>query len=335
MIAFIAVTLNTAAQKMTAPDSAKYLLDTTIRIMQKKAFNADQVNWDALKKELFRKVEKINSVKEAGFAFTRLFDELKDVHGIFYYSDSFFRSNNKPRNEGKINETTYEELKKGSRIISKMLAGNIAFINIPFISQQDTASVIKIANRINDSIVQLLKQDAKGLIIDLRLNQGGNVYPMIAGLHSVFNDGKVSGLYSYEFKDKDTPTYFYKDSLICEYYHININRPWKHSNIPVAVLIGPSTASAGEGTAAALTFRDRSMLIGEESMGLTTANDGFIVMQPDIGFNLSVGVIKDGNGNKLTDAIKPGIIVNGGDNFVNLEEDTKVIAAKEWISNNL
>lgn len=320
------------AQTKTPADSIRYLLDTTISIMRHKALYAGDVKWESLAKELKAQTANLSSVKEAGFAFSRLYDALKDIHGAFYYKDTVFRGSGKVKNVDKINEATRNELQKGPRLVALMLRNGIAYVRIPFVSIQDTAGVVKFANRLNDSVLRLLKKNPKGLIIDLRLNQGGNMYPMIAGLRSLYNEGVVSESYTYEHGDKNGDDIrFRNDSLLCPYYQIRLRDYQDYSNTKVAVLIGPSTASAGECTAASLTYRAPSVLIGEESMGLTNGNDGFL-LSPDIGFNLAVGVLKNGKGKRLDEVIRPDIWVKGGDDFSDPEKDLKVIRAKKWIT---
>ncbi|HSK13563.1 MAG TPA: S41 family peptidase [Phnomibacter sp.] len=323
--------LPTFSQPRNAADSVHFLLDTTIHIMKRKALYADRVKWESLREELQLATASVTAVKEAAFAFTRLYDELNDAHGAFFYADTVFRSQLKIKNIDKINEATNQELRKGPKLIAQMLPGNFAFIRIPFVAAQDTASVIAFSNRLNDSVVNLLQHKPKGLIIDLRLNQGGNMYPMIAGLRSLYAEGKVSDAYSYEWGDEPQDSvYFRNDSLISGYYKIPIHNYRDHRHTPVAVLIGPSTASAGECVAASLTFRQGTVLMGEESMGLTNGNDGFM-LAPGIGFNLAVGVLKNGKGERLYEVIQPDIWVPGGDNFEDLMRDAKVKAAMEWM----
>jgi carboxyl-terminal processing protease len=319
-----------SSQLLTAKDSVHFLLDTTISIMQRKALNADKVDWPRLRQELKEQTMRVKTVAEAGFAFTKLYNELSDVHGAFFYKDTMFRSTGKIRNLHKINAVTETELKKGPKIIAEMVDADVAFLRIPVIVDQDSASVDEIANRINDSIMLMMKRNPKGIIIDLRLNQGGNMFPMIAGLRSLFKEGIVSDSYSHVVKEGEGKVFFRNDSLITDYYKIKINSFADYSGLPVAVLIGPSTASAGECTAASLTFRNNTILIGEESMGLTSGNDGFELM-PSAGFNLAVSVLKNGHGKILYDCIKPDIEVEGGDNFQLLSEDEKVKVAVMWI----
>lgn len=154
------------------------------------------------------KTAHVSTVKQAGFAFTRLYDELKNAHGAFFYKDTMFRGSGKIKNIDKINEVTNKELQKGPKLIVSMLSNGIAYIRIPFVSVQDTTGVIKFANRLNDSIISLMKRNPKGLIVDLRLNQGGNMYPMIAGLRSLYKEGSISESYTYEFKDKNETLLF-------------------------------------------------------------------------------------------------------------------------------
>ncbi|WP_255460458.1 S41 family peptidase [Lacibacter sediminis] len=319
-----------SSQLLTAKDSVHFLLDTTIGIMQQKALNAHKVDWSGLKKELKEQTANVKTVAEGGFVFTKLYNELSDVHGAFFYKDTMFRSTGKIRNLHKINAVTEAELVKGPKIVAQMITPDIAFLRIPVIVAQDTASVDKIANRINDSIMLMMKRNPKGIIIDLRLNQGGNMFPMIAGLRSLFKEGIVSDSYSHTVKEGEGKVFFRNDSLITGYYKIKINSFTDYSDLPVAVLIGPSTASAGECTAAALTFRNNTILIGEESMGLTSGNEGFELL-PSAGFNLAVSVLKDGQGKILYDCIKPDIEVEGGDNFQLLSKDEKVKTAVMWI----
>ena len=159
------------------------------------------MDWEKIQSELHEQTKSVNSVKEAAFAFTRLFDELKDVHGVFYYTDTFFKSTVDPRNLHLINEVTMKEVSKGPRVVSQMING-IAYLRIPVVIAQDTAGVVKMANRLNDSLVHMLKSKPGGVIIDLRLNQGGNTYPMVAGLHSLFDEGPVTGGWTFEMKDQ-------------------------------------------------------------------------------------------------------------------------------------
>lgn len=54
-IIFISFALISKAQLKSAVDSVYYLLDTTMHIMQRKALNADQVDWAGLSSELKKK----------------------------------------------------------------------------------------------------------------------------------------------------------------------------------------------------------------------------------------------------------------------------------------
>jgi hypothetical protein len=55
---------------------------------------------------------------------------------------------------------------------------------------------------------------------------------------------------------------------------------------------------------------------------------------PDVGFNLAVGVLKNGKGQRMDEVIVPDIAVEGGDNYTSLLEDKKVMQAIAWIQKN-
>ncbi|MDE1190860.1 MAG: hypothetical protein PW786_01770 [Arachidicoccus sp.] len=48
-------------------------------------------------------------------------------------------------------------------------------------------------------------------------------------------------------------------------------------------------------------------------------------------FVLSSAYVSDRNGNIYKDGITPEVEITGGDNFDNLEKDSKVIAALKWL----
>jgi hypothetical protein len=57
-----------------------------------------------------------------------------------------------------------------------------------------------------------------------------------------------------------------------------------------------------------------------------------MIVEPNIGMNLAVGVLLNGKGKRLYDPIEPDMPVSGGDNFNDLLQDQKVMAAIKWIT---
>ena len=49
----------------------------------------------------------------------------------------------------------------------------------------------KKSQSLNDSLCSLLDKNVVGIILDLRLNGGGAMYPMMLGLEQLLHDGKI------------------------------------------------------------------------------------------------------------------------------------------------
>ncbi|WP_222537163.1 S41 family peptidase [Pedobacter polysacchareus] len=171
-----------------------------------------------------------------------------------------------------------------------------------------------ICSSIKQAIANIHTKKIKGWIIDLRVNTGGNMYPMIAGLTDFLGTGKVGG--------------FYVDSIQVspvKYEGYPIKK-----DLPIAVLISGYTASSGEMTAITTIGRKNAVLIGEPSAGYTTTNLGF-ELNAYSGLNLAVDYATDRKGRVYPKNITPDHLVKDGDHFEKLTEDKKVQEAILWL----
>ncbi|HWD86900.1 MAG TPA: S41 family peptidase [Mucilaginibacter sp.] len=190
----------------------------------------------------------------------------------------------------------------------------------------------KYAQAIKDSICSIYSKKIKGWIIDLRLNPGGNMWPMLGGIGLIIGDGKVGSFVNskgemehiWSIKGGDA----YNDT---NRFTFSICRcASKHKNLKVAVLIGPLTQSSGEAIAIALEGRPDTKFFGENTGGYTTAN-----LTHELMYNFSLLVASfieaDRHKNLYRHMVKPDILLEGGDNFIELNKDTKVITALNWL----
>ncbi|MCG4254186.1 S41 family peptidase [Acetobacter senegalensis] len=109
---------------------------------------------------------------------------------------------------------------------------------------------------------------AKGWVLDLRKDQGGNMWPMLAGLKPFLGDAPL-GYFVTISGEKSRP---WKETLPID--HQDMVQP-DLSTIPVAVLIGPHTASSGEAVAIAFKGRPNTRFFGTPTTGLTSSNRTF------------------------------------------------------------
>ncbi|MFA5106916.1 MAG: S41 family peptidase [Patescibacteria group bacterium] len=137
-----------------------------------------------------------------------------------------------------------------SSVTSKMLEGNIAYISLADFSQ-DTAS--EFSKAVND----LLLQEPKGLVLDLRNNPGGYLDQAVA----------VAG----EFINNDT--------VVIEQFSNGQKRVHKSDgqsrlkDLSTVVLIDGGSASAAEILAGALQDYKAATLVGEQTFGKGSVQD--------------------------------------------------------------
>ncbi|MBO9557561.1 MAG: hypothetical protein J7515_03115 [Caulobacter sp.] len=111
-----------------------------------------------------------------------------------------------------------------------------------------------------------------GWIIDLRSNLGGNMWPMVAGLRPLVLPAPFGWFVAGD--GARTPWTFDRPNSTMGG---KPPAPGKARGEPVAVLLGPQTASSGEMVAVALSGRPETRSFGAATAGLTTANSPFLL----------------------------------------------------------
>lgn len=177
-------------------DEVKFLIDTSISIMKNNAVNSNSVNWDNLTKSVLTKAKDINSPYELGSVMRYLYKSINDFHGAFFYKDSMFQWR---RNETKVSDSIMNEWKKGVQSITLVLDKNVGYLRIPSMPVATQEDFNTKAQKLNDSLCSLLKRKIKGIILDLRLNGGGAMHPMILGVEQLLTQGHVG---SFQTKKK-------------------------------------------------------------------------------------------------------------------------------------
>jgi carboxyl-terminal processing protease len=183
--------------------------------------------------------------------------------------------------------------------------------------------------RMYDEIMKLNSSyEIKGWIIDLRFNSGGNVFPMLAALYHFLGDHTLYNCLDLDSEIKSQV--FLKNGVIHDTEDstnrstINPSSP-PNEIVPIAMITGILTASAGE--LIAISFRGRSNIItiGEPTAGFTSANS-LTPLPFDTKVTLTTSLMYDRNYQHST-IITPDISIVKEANFENLTQDANVIAA--------
>jgi len=334
LIIILASSISVKAQSdaATMPDSVKHFLDTVVNIIHKEALNRDSVNWALLTKEVYEKAANANKLQDVIPAIQYIFDQLHDNHGAIIYKHVQFGSHKTKPSYSKELMEQIKTIGMPPKLKVKILENNYGYILIPSINSTNVQENSKYAQEIKDSIYSISSKKLKGWIIDLRLNPGGNMYPMIGGIGAIIGDGKAGTFINnnkqilnvWSIKNGDV----YVDTTHST-YTINRNNI-NYKGTKIAVLIGPITQSAGEATAISMKGRPNTRFFGENTGGFTTGNITH-ALKDNISLLVAASIETDRNNNVYRTMVTPDVLIYGGDNFLDLNNDKKIEAALSWL----
>ncbi len=272
-----------------------------------------------IKKEVYKKAEGSVLTSDTYPAIQLARSLIKEEHG-FFLSPSQIKTFEKE--EYPIKPPIYRLLEK-----------NVAYLSLfrlPAISDeadQEYNKQVQTAIRVLDS------SDVDKWIIDLRENEGGNMWPMLLGL-GPFLDKECIGFFVRNNGEKIP--WKYKKNVVKQgnYCCLTSSLPlYQLKKIPkIAVLIGNKTASSGEAVAVAFSGQKNVRFFGQETSGFANGtypfflSDGACLLLPVMLFSNRLGQIFYAN-------IVPDEIIKANEE-TNLLEDPTMEAAIDWLCNS-
>jgi hypothetical protein len=316
-------------------DSVKNYIDSALYLMQTKSLNGKHLNWNLIRDSAISKATEARSYKEAFPAIAYAFRQLKDYHGVVAGADTFYRYPPPVNFDEILSPGIKKEFLKGPKITTAFLAGSIAYLRIPGMNVTRQEDMDDRANKLRDSLCMLLKRNPKSIIIDLRMNTGGNSAPMLSGIGPLFNIPLLG--YGVDRDGNFLGAVRLKEGVLLdenENKMVNVkNNCVTNKAVPIAVLIGPSTVSSGEILAAYLKQQANVKLFGEPTPGFCNATEGFPFMNGKGYLLLSVNRIADARKHVYQEMlVRPDITIKSEDNYDNLIADPTVKAALKWLS---
>jgi len=215
----------------------------------------------------------------------------------------------------------------------RRLAGEIGYIEL-FGNYQSSGSERTYVTEANAVLERVDRSGTCGWIVDLRRNMGGNYMPMVVGVTPLLGEGPILSWIS---PNGDRRIVALREgrvfdngqdvsgALVQGSVH-ELSRPTP----PVAVLIGPQTASSGEATTLAFVGRPDTRLFGEITGGYTTANSGYLLFDGSIVL-LAQAAMADRHGNTAIGGIEPDEIVRTDWTIYGTADDPVIQAATEWL----
>lgn len=324
--------LSFAQQPLTGADSARKLIDTVLSYAKKNSIYRGNIDLNKLTDSVLARSKDAKSVTEAMPAVSLMYQMLGDFHGMALYNGKTYKWNT---THIKVDRELYKELlakyKKNKQTIeTRMLEKGYGYILIPGNNPTKQGETQMIAAQIQDSLAKLNPARLKGVIIDLRLNTGGNMWPMILGVGNLVSKGKL-GSFIYPDASKNESwlvkdTSIYSDTIkVCSVKALGKVNP----KIKIAVLTSPYTASSGEATAITFKGQKNACIIGDTTAGYTTANESFSMY--GVEFIMAQAAEADRNGKIYYKNVPPDKEVIAGDDFDDFSKDQKIITALKWM----
>lgn len=286
--------------------AAAAMLEAAIGIVRQHALHADRITWSTLEPELRAMVGPTGSAADAYPAIRRLLAALGDHHSHLLPA---------ARVEAFDNAGSASSPPKVEPI-----PGQLGYIDMPgYEGMQPTARRAFVIGVV-DGITRVEPQARCGWVVDLRHNPGGSMLPMLAGLRPLLGDGVLGG-----FRDAQG-----KVSAFHAASPLDPDLPGGPAleKAPVAVLLGPRTASSGEVVAIAFRGRPGTRSFGQPTAGLSTGNSSFRLPDGSRIF-LTTAVDVDRAGHTYGDRVAPDQPVAAPDSA---QGDPTLDAARAWLT---
>lgn len=143
----------------------------------------------------------------------------------------------------------------------ELLENDIAVIKLPAFSGNKEEGA-KYANTVLETVSETLQ----GVVIDLRGNRGGNMYPMIAAVHRFLPDDVIL-----KFSSRQRPMSVYTDFVMRS---VGIEKQ-SQIHCPVALLTDEWTASSGEAVLICFRGLENTRTFGSPTAGYCSCNQPF------------------------------------------------------------
>ena len=288
------------------------------KIIKEKSLFSDSLNWNQISEELLALPLGKNDSASHKIALEYFIKKLRNVgdkHSLFLTQTS-------------INSYTYKDL-EDKQPESKYLGNGIGFLKIPKCMTFSNTKDREFANSIRFQIKKLdTENEIIGWVVDLRNNGGGNMWPMVAGLNALVQDGIVG--YTVGTPNRKEKEWKTENGKINYSNELTDTYKIKTLNTKIAVLIDSMTGSSGEMTAITFIGLSNVKLFGQPSAGYTTANSTFY-LSDGTQLYLATNFVADRKHKSYPDKIIPDVIINRATTFSN---DETLEYSRKWILQN-
>lgn len=243
---------------------AKAYVNEILVIMRNNAVTRYVVDWGKLETEVNQLAANAKSIRDTYPAITRSLELIGTNHSFLNSSSGTL-----------ITYPSTLTCTQNFEIDIPNVAG-IGYIRVDSYTSNNTESKIEFATNIQAEIAQQESQGVTAWVVDLRNNQGGNMWPMIAGLGPLF-DNSLLGYFA-DADENFTPWGYESGQSILDgnpIVTVNSHYTLMNPSPKIAVLSSQRVASSGEATLIAFKKQYNVRFFGTDTCGLSTANSSF------------------------------------------------------------
>lgn len=340
----LAVSLLAASEAASAQVDPSTEIEQAIATTREMAFSADQVDWSVLEPEVRAAAIEAKDLIDLLGALEILVEGLGDGH-------SFVNASAEDRSEFRRRFGRHFDAMRPTKTITSQFISRrlpearrlklpsletVHLVTVPMI-QGGGEQAVAYAQTLFANVAEG-GDDSCGYIVDLRGNQGGNVWPMVVGLTPLLGENWRS--FEVDADGKTTSAGYLKNGAAIagegDYEGQTIVRlgDWRSlprlATVPVAVLIDDAVGSSGEGVAVAFRGRPETRFFGEKTYGVASSNEGFMVADR-INVVVTTAMMADRHGRLYPDGILPDTLVQAGAGSLVDPDDAVVESAKIWL----
>jgi carboxyl-terminal processing protease len=274
----LSVAQTSTTSKVTMSDEASTYLQTALDQMREHSINSDAIDWEMVEESAFRFAREAETSADTYPTIIWALGMLGDDHSVFLQPSE-----------------------------AESFTTEAAFIDPVVDTIDDRYGYVSVGRYLGDigdqadlyakalgEAIETVDPGVCGWVVDLKTDDGGNMWPMVAGLAPLLGEGTVG---SFTYPDGLVETWRIEDGTTWwgDMAMVATSSASYPAPKPVAVLVGSHTASAGEAVTAAFHGGPDVVLVGEPTYGLTTSNepvelsDGAIMM-------LTMSAFTDRNG---------------------------------------
>lgn len=278
--------------------SPQTYLNKAVDVLEENSINRNSIDWVKFRNEVLEKGKEAESIEDTYPAIQYALGLLGDHHSFLMIPEQCktFTDPNLPLPE----------------ISSELIDNRIGYIKIPGFRGDRNERAYKFAQKIQDAIRELDKNNIKYWIVDLGDDTGGNMWPMLLGLGPILGDG-IAGYFAGNNNSFISWGYSQGSVFSTKNQVMKLNTPYKLKNRieKLAVIISNNTCSSGEATAVSFIGIKNSCFIGEPTYGNSTSNMSFKLSDGAVLY-LTVSKFADRNKKTYGVPINPDIVALNG-----------------------